>query len=270
MEINSLVIVARCSKSTGQKAAKLRMFTRRSPKKSTRIVCCREPKTIGLKKVNTTLLLLRICYFEIVRIVHVNCIADGSGYVEDGREIFDEVEEDDEIEERSSKKRKADSSMPKESKKRLRGVSKPAQGKGSIRNLFGNVSANKKKEPQVKLEEDDILAGILGEVGPESSSNSNKTNEAGPSRVGDAAVGVPSTSSELNAKTEMAMVKQYMVNLTKAVHKKPAAVKNEAASDDDVSSPFLNFQLFHTCGGSSCFSLPFEGNVGANIETDDC
>lgn len=197
--------------------------------------------------------------------VNVNCITDGSGYVEDGREIFDEVEEDDEIEERSSKKRKADSSMPKEGKKRLRDVSKPAQGKGSIRNLFGNVSVNKKKEPQVKLEEDDILAGILDEIGPESSTNSNKTNEAGPSKVGNSCVGVPSTSSKLNAKTEMAMVKQYMVNLTKAVHKKSVAVKNEAENDDDVS-PFLLhvFPFIVASSSSSCFA----GNVGANIETD--
>lgn len=156
-----------------------------------------------------------------------NCIVDGSGYVEDGREIFDDVDEDDEIEERSSKKRKSVSDKPRESKKRLRDVSKPAQGNGSIRNLFGNVSAKNKKEPQVKLDEDDILAGILGEIGPETSNDLQKTNQTG------ASVGVASSSNKLNAKTEMAMVKQYMKNLTKVSNKKPVAVKGDA--DDDVS-----------------------------------
>lgn len=169
--------------------------------------------------------------------IHVcPCIVDGSGYVEDGREIFDEVDDDDEMEERSSKKRKADSSKPKESKKRLRDVNKPAQGKGTIRSLFGNAGATKKKESQVKLEEDDILAGILDEIGPESSGNSSKMNEAGPSKVGNGSASTQSATSKLNAKTEMAMVRQYMANLTKAVHKKPA-VKVESATDDDVSLP---------------------------------
>lgn len=166
-------------------------------------------------------------------------IADGSGYVEDGREIFDEVEDDDDFDGAPSKKRKGDSSKPKESKKRLRDVSEPAQGKGSIRNLFGNAMAKKKKEPQVKLEEDDILAGILDEIGPESSGQSMKPNEAGPSRASARTDNIPSTSAKLAAKTEMAMVKQYMENLTKAVHKKPASVKNETASDDDVSGALI-------------------------------
>lgn len=177
--------------------------------------------------------------------VHVHAfdfIADDAygGYVEDGREIFDEVEEDDEIEAQSSKKRKNDSSNAKESKKRLRDVNKPAQGKGSIRNLFGNVTAKKKKEPQVKLEEDDILAGILDEIGPESSGQSTRANEAGPSKVASCSAGTSSSSAKLKTKTEMAIVKQYMHNLTKAVHKKPTAVKSEAAIDDDVSSPIYN------------------------------
>lgn len=210
-----------------------------------RIVCCRAPKTIGSKKVSP--------FVDITRFVssHIHarapctclCIVDGSGYVEDGREIFDEVDEDDEIDERSSKKRKSDALNPKENKKRLRDVNKPAEGKGSIRNLFGNVTARKKKEPQVKLEEDDILAGILDEIGPESSGTSNITSVAGPSKVNNGSVGIPSTSAKLNAKTEMAMVKQYMDNLTKAVHKKPTAVKSEATSDDDVSCSSLNLQF---------------------------
>lgn len=101
----------------------------------------------------------------------------------------------------------------------------------------------KKKEPQVKLEEDDILAGILGEIGPESSGNSSKMNEAGPSKVGNGSASAQAATSKLNAKTEMAIVRQYMANLTKAVHKKPTAVKVETANDDDVSLPFFFVNL---------------------------
>lgn len=159
---------------------------------------------------------------------------DGSGYVEDGREIFDEIDEFEETDERSSKKRKGEKSKPQENKKRLRDINKPTEGKGSIRSLFGNASS-KKKEPQVKLGEDDILAGILGEIGPEASSSSGTKVEAGPSEV---KKGTSASRAKLDAKTEVLMMKQYMANLTKTVPKNQTAVKNEATSDDDVSAEF--------------------------------
>lgn len=150
--------------------------------------------------------------------------SDGTGYVEDGREIFDD--EDGEEEYEDNKKR--DKSKKKENKKRLRDVNKPVDGNGSIRSMFGNAVV-KKKEIKVKLDEDDILAGILGEINPnDSKQGGNATNENGTK--------ASATSNKLNEKTEMALVKDYLSNLSKAAPRK-TQVKTESV-DDDVSIDF--------------------------------
>lgn len=149
------------------------------------------------------------------------------GYVEDGREIFDDDEDDAEDENRKQNKRNG----KREGKKRLRDVNKAADGKGSIRSLFGNVMP-KKKDANVKLEEDDILADILGEIQP----GASKSKENGAATSGEASTS-NATYNRLTEKTEIAKVKEYMQSFKNNAPEKKVAI-NEAA-DDDVSGFIL-------------------------------
>lgn len=65
-------------------------------------------------------------------------VSDGTGYVEDGREIFDDDDEEDLPRKNVNKSKRGDN------KKRVRDVSDPVQGKGSIKSLFGNAVPKKK------------------------------------------------------------------------------------------------------------------------------
>ncbi|CAH1398889.1 unnamed protein product [Nezara viridula] len=91
----------------------------------------------------------------------------GCGYVEDGREIFD-----DDLDEESIKK----SQNIVTGRKRGRDIA--PEKKGNIRNMLAKMpSKKKKKETSVKLEEDDILGDIIGEIDSTSVAplkNSNK------------------------------------------------------------------------------------------------
>ncbi|XP_047521057.1 DNA polymerase alpha catalytic subunit [Pieris napi] len=79
---------------------------------------------------------------------------DGTGYVEDGREIFDDDEIDDSY------------AMP-DSKESGRGVKRKAKvappiGKGNIKNLLGAMPAKKKED--VKISDDNILSDIMSDL----------------------------------------------------------------------------------------------------------
>lgn len=91
--------------------------------------------------------------------------ADGTGYVEDGREIFDD-EYDEGTGDGQSKASGSSRNKPSEpkSKKRLRDINAPVNDKSNIKRLFGNAAANKKSDSAPKLAEDDILSDILGEM----------------------------------------------------------------------------------------------------------
>lgn len=72
---------------------------------------------------------------------------DGTGYVEDGREIFDE-----DIEEVQDKRAGPSSSKePKGAKKRLRDINAPVNEKSNIKKMFSNVAAQKQKEVYLVL-----------------------------------------------------------------------------------------------------------------------
>lgn len=70
-------------------------------------------------------------------------MSDGTGYVEDGREIFDDDDEED------LPRKSANKSKRSENRKRLRDSSDPVQGKGSIKSLFGNAVPKKKDVGQI-------------------------------------------------------------------------------------------------------------------------
>ncbi|XP_046595770.1 DNA polymerase alpha catalytic subunit [Neodiprion lecontei] len=77
---------------------------------------------------------------------------DGNGYVEDGREIFDDDLDSESIQQASQTKE----SGPRKKK------SNSNKGKGNIRNML--VGMPSKKETQVKLDDDDILNDLMAEL----------------------------------------------------------------------------------------------------------
>ena len=90
---------------------------------------------------------------------------DGTGYLEDGRDIFDEEENSGDDEKKSKSKN---------TKKRLRDGDKVVKGKGSLRNMFNNVMPKKKKDTIVDLAADDVLADILDELDTEKTTGDKK------------------------------------------------------------------------------------------------
>lgn len=158
-------------------------------------------------------------------------ISDGTGYVDDGREIFDDDDEEDLPRKNVNKSKKG------ENKKRLRDISDPVQGKGSIKSLFGNAVPKKKDVSQieyillylvsialfqtnVKLEDDNILADILGEL------DGNKTNYVGANSHTN-----PSLKTIQNEKN---MINEYMASFSRNALKK-RELKEVDATGDDVS-----------------------------------
>lgn len=78
------------------------------------------------------------------------------GYYEDGREIFD----DDEEEEGPKDSKKKSNKRTRDAEKKEKEVVK---GKGSIKNMFSNAAV-KKKEVNVNMADDNVLADILSEL----------------------------------------------------------------------------------------------------------
>lgn len=92
---------------------------------------------------------------------------DGSGYVEDGREIFDEDNDDDQLF-LSRKDKTKGSKKTKRSSEKLMGVSSIKNGSASIKNMLINMPAKKKKaESEVRLDDDDLLGDILQDLDKE-------------------------------------------------------------------------------------------------------
>ncbi|GAA6086254.1 DNA polymerase alpha catalytic subunit isoform X1, partial [Tachysurus ichikawai] len=83
---------------------------------------------------------------------------DGAGYVEDGREIFDEDLEDTSLEKSSKNKPGAKGGDVKNAKKAS--VSKP----NSIKSMFMNSNVKKPAEKNVDLSKDDLLGDILEDL----------------------------------------------------------------------------------------------------------
>lgn len=175
------------------------------------------------------MVLFKLPQFALEHKKNWNFLDDGTGYVEDGREIFD----DEETEEPEDTK-KRNKSNKKEGKKRLRDVNKPAEGSSSIQSMFGNVVA-KKKEAKVKLDEDDILAGILGEIDPNDSKTSNGHS------TGESSSNASASANKIKEKTEMAIVKDYIASFSKVAPRKPEV---QMEIGDDVSTVTINFFWF--------------------------
>uniref|UniRef100_A0A673IAW4 DNA polymerase n=1 Tax=Sinocyclocheilus rhinocerous TaxID=307959 RepID=A0A673IAW4_9TELE len=84
---------------------------------------------------------------------------DGTGYVEDGREIFDEDLDDDALEKNSKSKQGGKGGDSKKNVKKV-SVSKP----NSIKSMFMNSNVKKPAEKHVDLSQDDLLGDILQDL----------------------------------------------------------------------------------------------------------
>ncbi|XP_046392604.1 DNA polymerase alpha catalytic subunit [Ischnura elegans] len=85
---------------------------------------------------------------------------DGAGYIEDGREIFDDDMDDEAIS--SATKRNSKGKPKKNVQNSSKELAAPGVKSNSIRNMFMNIPAKKKKD--VKLDEDEILGDIMQEL----------------------------------------------------------------------------------------------------------
>ncbi|XP_055907057.1 DNA polymerase alpha catalytic subunit [Eupeodes corollae] len=154
---------------------------------------------------------------------------DGTGYLEDGRDFFED-------EDYSEDEGGAGGRDAKGSKKRPRDASKPTKGKGSIRNLFSNA-VPKKKEPLIKVAEDDVLADILGELddgGKQAGTTNGVTSKT---------QGHYQTTSKIN-QTDAALAKEYMNSFINNIKIKENPKKtNDSTSDDEMLDKILKPQM---------------------------
>ncbi|KAK7084492.1 DNA polymerase alpha catalytic subunit [Halocaridina rubra] len=90
---------------------------------------------------------------------------DGSGYVEDGREIFDDDDNDVDSMFVGKKEKKKGGKTDKKLVPKSSSGSSFRHGAGSIKNMLINMPAKKKKlETNVRLDDDDVLGDILQDL----------------------------------------------------------------------------------------------------------
>ncbi|XP_053671206.1 DNA polymerase alpha catalytic subunit [Anopheles nili] len=158
---------------------------------------------------------------------------DGFGYVENGREIFDEDELDPLTSGSRSNSKKGKETNKSKAKKRVRDdvntPGEPTTGRKSLRNYF-----NRENTSKAKVDDDDALADILGEIKSETGTASEaESNRAHAKEIRPLyqAKKAPPKVKELTAEEEM---KRYMENLSKNLKKSEKKEVVEENSDDEI------------------------------------
>lgn len=89
----------------------------------------------------------------------------------------------------------------------------------------------------MKLDEDDILTGILGEIDPETSKSTMSGDATASTSSSIIKKSATLKANKLNKKSEMAMAKEYMQNFTKQFPK--TSVSKIENTSDDVRQIFI-------------------------------
>lgn len=160
---------------------------------------------------------------------------DGTGYFDDGREIFDDDEyNEDESTDTGNKSKKGSNKRARESSNNV----KPVKGRGSIRNLFSNAVPKKKLITSSKLEDDDILANILGDI--DDTKNEPQVATTSTSLVGtQPKPTVVAKTKKQEKEIEAAIVSEYLESFSKNIKKKELKKRDGNSSDDDLLESIL-------------------------------
>ncbi|CAH0558363.1 unnamed protein product [Brassicogethes aeneus] len=135
---------------------------------------------------------------------------DGSGYVEDGREIFD-----DDLDSQSIQQ----ASKGKGTKRKKKAVAENA-GRGNIHMMLSNIKPKKKEE--VKIDEDDMLSELLGEI--DESTPSTSTIKPKP------------MSQSFNLSSKKQAANDYMKTFSSF---KPPSINTKITKTNKVESKFV-------------------------------
>ncbi|XP_057659152.1 DNA polymerase alpha catalytic subunit [Diorhabda carinulata] len=163
---------------------------------------------------------------------------DGSGYVEDGRDIFDDDLDIDSIAQASAK--------GKGIKRKSRNVSENA-GKGKIQQMLSNLPTKKKTE--TKIDDDEMLSEILGEI-----DSSPSTSTIQKPKI-----------KEYSALAKKLAAKDYMKNFSQPTKKRALerTVTNSEASNStlkEVTKPVLNKESDRNVCKEQIITNPFKKN----------
>lgn len=149
--------------------------------------------------------------------------SDGEGYIEDGREIFDEAE-DYEVQANSNKRK----SLQKKRGNKL--PDEPVSKKKSLKNFFGKQDP--KEKDSTSVEDDNLLKNMLGELDSPASTSS----------IGPLVAPLPMKSIRKQATEKEIEMKKYMDKFGKKVQetKKKTDDKSDVSSDVIPRDPFHN------------------------------